>query len=373
MRLDMHARAIAYYLPQYHPVGVNDDFWGKGFTEWTNVTKAKPLFRGHRQPKLPADLGFYDLRVPEVREQQAQLAGEYGIEGFCYWHYWFGNGRRVLERPFQEVLESGRPDFPFCIGWANESWTGIWHGSPDRVIVEQAYPGRDDYRDHFRALLPAFRDPRYIRVDGRCLVFIYKPWLLPDARAFVTCWRELADAAGLEGLYFVGNSEDGKILEQGFDAYTRRNRGGTPAQVPLDPILKMVNSALWRTMHMGFDEVANRLFGWPVRREYARYVMSWMQEGPGEKELPVILPNWDNTPRCGKNGTLYEHCSSEWFEKMARAAVKELETRPSSERLLWIRSWNEWAEGNYLEPDRETGFDYLRALQRALSTGKDAE
>ena len=164
MELDLKrkARVIAFYLPQYHPIPENDAFWGRGFTEWTNVTKAKPLFKGHKQPKLPTELGYYDLRVSEVREQQASLAKEVGIEGFCYWHYWFGNGKRILERVFNEVLESDKPDFPFCLGWANESWTGRWHGLENEIIVEQTYPGEDDFKNHFFSILPALKDKRYI-------------------------------------------------------------------------------------------------------------------------------------------------------------------------------------------------------------------
>lgn len=138
--MSARARVIAYYPPQYHPIQENDEWWGKGFTEWTNVAKAKPLFPGHYQPHLPADLGFYDLRVPEVRHEQAEMARSHGVEGFCYWHYWIG-GRRLLERPFNEVLKSGEPDFPFCLAWANESWTGVWHGSPQTTLMEQTYPG----------------------------------------------------------------------------------------------------------------------------------------------------------------------------------------------------------------------------------------
>ena len=152
------ARAIALYLPQFHPIPENDAWWGSGFTEWTNTAKARPLFAGHHQPHVPADLGFYDLRLPETREAQAALARRYGIEGFCYYHYWFA-GRRILERPFDEVLASGKPDFPFCLCWANESWTGIWHGAPGRILIEQTYPGPADHAAHFSALRPRLRRP----------------------------------------------------------------------------------------------------------------------------------------------------------------------------------------------------------------------
>ena len=160
------ARLIAFHLPQFHPIPENDEWWGKGFTEWTNTGKAKPLFPGHDQPKVPTDLGYYDLRLPEARKAQADLARKYGVEGFCYYHYWFG-GKRLLERPVNEIIASGEPDFPFCLCWANESWTGIWHGAPRRMLMEQTYPGEADHRAHFEYLLTAFRDKRYITVDGR--------------------------------------------------------------------------------------------------------------------------------------------------------------------------------------------------------------
>lgn len=169
-------RVIAFYLPQFHPTPENDKWWGKGFTEWTNVGKAKPLFKGHYQPKVPADLGYYDLRVPETRREQAELARQYGIEGFCYWHYWFGNGRQLLQRPFQEVLASGEPDFPFCLAWANHSWEDKQFNKEggNKMLMEQLYPGDEDYIAHFNAVLPAFKDPRYIRVNGEALSWEHK-------------------------------------------------------------------------------------------------------------------------------------------------------------------------------------------------------
>jgi lipopolysaccharide biosynthesis protein len=177
--MPQHTRIIAFYLPQFHPIPENDAWWGTGFTEWTNTTKAKPLFPGHYQPHVPADLGFYDLRVPETREAQASMARSYGVEAFCYHHYWFA-GKRLLERPLAEVLQSGRPAFPFCLCWANQTWSGVWHGAPDRILVEQTYPGEEDHRVHFSALLPAFTDKRYLLVDGKPLFVVYDPWEIPE-------------------------------------------------------------------------------------------------------------------------------------------------------------------------------------------------
>lgn len=205
----MKARVIALYLPQYHPIPENDEWWGKGFTEWYNVAKATPLFRGHYQPKIPTELGFYDLRLPEVREQQAELAREAGVEAFCYWHYWFGNGRRLLEKPFNEVLESGKPDFPFCLGWANHTWTSkTWNKEKNRntpsILLEQKYLGDEDYKQHFYAVLPAFKDKRYVTVDGKPFFLIFDPLNFEDVTHFMNYWRQLAKENGLPGIHFVG-------------------------------------------------------------------------------------------------------------------------------------------------------------------------
>lgn len=205
------ARVIAFYLPQFHPIPENDKWWGKGFTEWTNVGKAKPLFKGHYQPRVPADLGYYDLRMPEVREAQAEMAREAGIEGFCYWHYWFGNGKQLLERPFNEVLESGKPNFPFCLGWANHTWTTkTWAngrmGQSTGMIAEQKYLGKEDYMMHFEYVLKAFRDPRYICVDGKPLFVVFDPYALPND--FIPLWRELAQKNGLKDIHFVGYTQN---------------------------------------------------------------------------------------------------------------------------------------------------------------------
>src|SRR5215471_1865027 len=212
-------RIIAFYLPQFHPIPENDRWWGQGFTEWTNVAKARPLFRGHHQPHLPADLGFYDLRVPEVRQEQADMARQYGISGFCYYHYWF-HGRRLLSRPFDEVLASGRPNFPFCLCWANENWTRSWDGTDREVLLPQRHSPEDD-RAHIEYLLQAFQDMRYVRIDGRPLFLVYRTELLPDPARTAEIWRQRAHVAGIGDLYlarvesFVSDTDPRAI---GFDA-----------------------------------------------------------------------------------------------------------------------------------------------------------
>ncbi|HEX7787590.1 MAG TPA: glycoside hydrolase family 99-like domain-containing protein, partial [Methylomirabilota bacterium] len=220
---DKRARVLAFYLPQFHPIPENDEWWGPGFTEWRNVAKARPLFRGHYQPRIPGELGFYDLRVPETRWAQAELARTHGVEAFCYWHYWFA-GRRILERPFREVLRLREPDFPFCLAWANQTWTGIWHGLRDRTLIEQTYPGRQDYVAHFHAVLPALQDPRYVTVDGKPLFYVYAPREMPNALEFTDLWRDLAVKAGLKGLYLVGEgSVVAGMQKHGFDAGVETN------------------------------------------------------------------------------------------------------------------------------------------------------
>ena len=223
-------KVLAYYLPQFHPIKENDEWWGKGFTEWVNVAKARPLFRGHEQPKIPADLGFYDLRLPETRELQAEYAKRAGISAFCYWHYWFGNGVRMMQNPLEEVIRLGKPDFPFCLAWANHTWyQKFWSNGNSRfslekskVLVEQMYPGKEDYKLHFQNMLPAFQDTRYFKIDGRLVFVVYAPEKLPDAHGFISYWQELAKENKLPGFYFIAHCFSSKLLplirQLGFDA-----------------------------------------------------------------------------------------------------------------------------------------------------------
>jgi lipopolysaccharide biosynthesis protein len=354
-RSAVNARVVTFYLPQFHPIPENDEWWEPGFTEWTNVTRARPLYPGHQQPMLPSELGFYDLRVPETRRAQGELASTYGVEAFCYWHYWFGDGRRLLERPFTEVLASGEPSISFCVAWANETWSGAWIGAPDKVLQQQTYPGEADDRAHFAALLPAFRDDRYLTVDGRPVFYVYRPSELPDAAAFVDRWQAMAAAAGLPGLYLVAEVSDGLGTGPpakwtgtvGFDAVAY-------LRLPLD--VKAL--ALLRR---GRVRRALRLPG------LYRYATGRVRELDGDRPVqPVIYPNWDNTPRMGRDGLVLVGATPERFEENVRDAVALVASRPPSERFVWIKSWNEWAEGNHLEPDQVFGRGWLESLRRGL-------
>lgn len=348
---------VALYLPQYHPIPENDEWWGKGFTEWSNVTKAKPLYRGHQQPDLPADLGFYDLRVPEVRQAQAELARAYGVGAFCYYHYWFGDGRRLLERPFEEVLSSGNPDFPFMLCWANETWSGVWHGLAGQTLIEQRYPGPDDEAAHFQVLLRAFRDPRYLRVQGKPVFMVYSPLALPNARVTLDSWRAMAEAAGLPGLYLIGANHDPNwnCREYGFDAFVnirglQRRRSWTPWAKPMTKIRNWWLDKLGRPMVVDYG----------AKSDY------FVPSQASNEAIPCVLSNWDNTPRSGMRGLVMTDATPERFGAQLKRALRRLEARQSEDNLLFIKSWNEWAEGNHLEPGRRWGHAHLEVVRKAL-------
>jgi lipopolysaccharide biosynthesis protein len=347
-------RAIAFYLPQYHPIPENDAWWGKGFTEWTKVVDAKPLFHGHYQPQLPGPLGFYDLRLPEVREAQAQLAAQYGIHGFCYYHYWF-DGKRLLERPFTEVLASGRPNFPFCLCWANENWTRRWDGQNREVLMAQNYSAEGD-RAMIRELIPAFKDPRYIRVRGMPLFLVYRAGELPDPTATARIWREEAVAAGLPGIYLCrAESMVEAILQQdpaqiGFDAACEFPPHGirvTRTNVPVAGLEPEFTGSVY-----DYAEAA---------REFAT------RPAPSYRRFRGVMPSWDNTARTGRRAYLALNSNPETYRAWLETAVNRTrQDTPGDEKLVFINAWNEWGEGCHLEPDRRYGLAWLEATKAAL-------
>lgn len=352
-------RVIAFYLPQFHPIPENDKWYGKGFTEWTNVGKAKPLFRGHYQPQVPADLGYYDLRVPETRMAQAKMAKEYGIEGFCYWHYWFGNGRRLLERPFNEVLLSGKPDFPFCLAWANHSWHGIYCGLKSKVpVMEQKYNGIEDFQSHFYDVLPAFKDKRYITVDGKPFFLVYAPCELPDSKLFIDCWQKLARQNGLEGIHFVAHTyrpdHIDSLLDLGYDA-VNVVRLFEYQRVGLSLLKKIYNKINREMLKHGF---------WCEYKEAMKYFSGL--EDYLENVYPTLIPNWDHSPRTGKYGSILKNSTPKLFQKHVETILDSVSVKANEHRIIILKSWNEWAEGNYMEPDLKYGRGYLEALRNVL-------
>ena len=380
----MKARVIAYYLPQFHPIPENDAAWGPGFTEWTNVAQAIPLFRGHYQPRIPADLGFYDLRLPEVREQQARLAREAGIEGFSYWHYWFGKGKMLLQRPFEEVLASGKPDFPFALTWANHDWTtATWQSKGGKLMIaKQEYPGVDDYVAHFNYCLPAFRDHRYITIDGKPIFSIYDPYNFPDVSQFIQTWRQLAAENGLGDIFFIGlckptttkrRRADGSIerilpnlkssaevynslLDLGFDALNPDGR----------PLAEMVYQGKYLRLAL---TTAQKYCPWlpALRYNYAKVMPHYYaKEDSWENIFPTIMPQWDRSPRSGAKDGIYVNATPENFRKHVEHALQVIGNKQKEHRVLFLRSWNEWAEGNYVEPDLKYGHGFLDALKATL-------
>ena len=364
-RREPRSRTVALYLPQFHPIPENDRWWGAGFTEWTNVARARPLYRGHAQPNLPGELGFYDLRLPEVRAAQAALAKAYGVEAFCYWHYWFA-GERLLDRPFAEVLSSGEPDFSFCLAWANQSWTGVWHGAPNRMLKEQTYPGRADDVAHFHAVAPALHDSRSFRVNGYPVFGIYRPKELPAAPRFIETWRQLADRDGLPGIYFVGFTDDPtwRPTDDGFDAAVLYGFSGGAQSIRRGLATKLTKRLKRLSLRPG-DSIRT-LLGHPLVFDYdeVRPERIFGAVLPDDVH-PCVVPNWDNTPRSGRNGRVLQGATPEAFRRQLEVAARLISERPLDSRLLFIKSWNEWAEGNYLEPDQRFGRAWLEAVAAA--------
>ena len=343
-------RLIAFYLPQYHPIPENDRWWGKGFTEWTNVTKAMPNFVGHYQPRLPADLGFYDLRLPEVREEQATLARHYGIYGFCYYYYWFA-GKRLLTRPLDEVVQSGRPDFPFCVCWANENWSRRWDGLDTEILIAQKHSDDDDL-NFIKALEPALRDRRYIRIHGRPLLLVYQPSLLPNAARTAEIWRRHCRQAGLVEPYVTAVQSLGfteNPLGFGFDAAVEFPPHAT-AVLAKQPA-KMLN-----------PDFRGRFYDYVATAEY------FMTRPPMPYPFfRTAMPSWDNTARRQDTSDIFLNAEPEHYERWLRRLVEQTRGyRPPEKRWVFINAWNEWAEGNYLEPDQRFGHRYLEATRNAL-------
>lgn len=356
----MSIRFIAFYLPQFHPIPENDSWWGRGFTEWTNVAKAQPLFPAHHQPHFPTDLGFYDLRLPEARAAQAELARDHGIDGFCYYHYWF-NGQRLLERPFNEVLQAGEPRLPFCLCWANETWSRRWLGEETSILMRQTYSDEDDVK-HARWLLNAFSDPRYLTVDRRPIFLIYRPGDLPDVRRTTDVLRETSVKAGLSNPYLVGvdaHTPGSDFRRDGFDTTLV-----FAPQLGALPDFKDDGYSLskWRrNTRLGVRSARLKLYD--HADAYAR-LMARQRDFPF---IRSVFVGWDNTPRRGENAIVVVNSNPDHFERALREAVDEAERASKADGLVFINAWNEWAEGNHLEPDQKFGRAYLSRVKMVAS------
>lgn len=346
-------KPIAFYLPQFYPTAENDMWWEPGFTEWTNVVRSKPLFKGHRQPRIPRDLNFYDLRVPETRQKQVQLAKEAGIYGFCYWHYWFGGGIRLLDKVFSEVVSSGEPDFPFCLCWANHSWYAkTWDPNvEDRLLVEQKYLGEDDYIAHFNAMLPAFRDKRYIRINGKLLFGVFAPYDLPDYGRFKTVWNNLARLNGLgEFEFFAFIQGEQKLAKLPKDTYDFVVYDALADAVPRS---NLIISKL------------KDIFKKPIHKiKYENYIDVALEKfSKYNSFVPCIDPDFDHSPRSANRGIIISNSTPLLWGKFCSKVKDMIEGRAIlGDCIIFIKAWNEWGEGNYLEPDSDYGKAYIEEM-----------
>jgi lipopolysaccharide biosynthesis protein len=354
-------RPIAIYLPQFHPIPENDEWWGKGFTEWTNVVRAKPVFKGHHQPHLPADLGFYDLRLAAARKAQADLAKEYGIYGFCYYHYWF-NGKRLLHEPLDDMLRTGIPDFPFIYCWANENWTRRWDGNENQALIRQQY-SHDDDREHIQWLCKeVFRDPRYIRVGGRPFFAIYRPSLFPNISETIRIWRHEAMELGIGELYLG--------YMQGFNMRVEPEKMGFDVAIDFQPDFfdspkplsgNIINKIMGRLKNGYSIYHVNRIIPY---ENFLNHQLS--KPTPSYKQFPSITPSWDNSPRRRKDMFILKDATPSLYEQWLTHLIRKYEPYSEEENFIFINAWNEWAEGNHLEPCTKWGKAWLEATKRAV-------
>lgn len=363
-------KAIALYLPQFHPFKENDEWWGKGFTEWTNVTKSKPKFEGHYQPHLPADLGFYDLRLLDTMVDQAKLAMEYGVYGFCFYHYWF-NGKLLMETPVEQMLKSKKPDFPFCLCWANENWTRTWDGLEKNVLIKQDYDLKDDL-DHIQYLMPFFKDDRYIKIDGKPVYLMYRSELHPNINEAVHIWREEVKKQGFEDLYLIRVENFKRNFDPVNHDFDASMEFAPDFSLELQkyskkkPIRHFLRKLSHKTGIASSGLLKNKVFDYQdmVDRMVAKEPKSY-------KFFRSVFPSWDNSARRAKDATVFVNSSPEKFKQwVIKTADYTNRNFNGDERMMFINAWNEWAEGCHLEPDQKYGHQYLQALKEGLDAVK---
>lgn len=363
-------KLLAYYLPQFHPIPENDQWWGKGFTEWTNVKKAKPLFKGHEQPIIPGELGYYDLlEQPEIQVKQAKLANEYGVDGFIYYQYWFGDGKMLLEKPAEQMLKNKEVTIPFCFCWANETWRGIWHGLDNpSILIEQKYLGEQDYINYFNYLLPFLKDDRYLKIDNKPLFNIYRTDAIPDLATFINVFNTLAKENDFDGFYFFGNGNINleNIIENkniygyvGLDKF-REIRYNKFTFFSRNSLLGRLE--LFIKYKMGYSDAigANNK---PQIADYKKGIKKLNTQIPDDKYIQCVFPNWDNSARSGSKSLVFKNSNPELWKLHLEKAMQILLKHKNNPPFIVIKSWNEWAEGNYVEPDKKYGNLWLKKIK----------
>lgn len=368
-------KVIAFYLPQYHAIPENDEWWGNGFTEWTNVKKAQSVLKGQVQPKIPLNKNYYCLLDDETKIWQAKIAKESGVYGFCYYHYWF-NGKLLLEKPAEQMLNNIKVDLPFCFSWANEPWSRSWKGDSKNVIMPQEYGDKKDWKLHFEYLLPFFKDDRYIKEAGKPMFIIYKPDIIPNCYEMMTYWNELAKESGFDGLYYgfqFPSAFRNKKNETEFDfgiefepLYTR-----TASQEFLNISTKKGKiQLLCKHPRVFFDicikKFKNKYLNKPIVYDYDKACKTLTNRAPYFKNsVPGMFTSWDKTPRNGTKAMIYTGSTPEKFEKYLKCQMERCKKVYDSE-YLFITAWNEWGEGAYLEPDEQYGYGYLNAVKKVV-------
>ena len=379
-------KIVALYLPQFHNIPENDEWWGDGFTEWVNVKKAKPIFEGHHQPKVPLNNNYYDLLNDDVKIWQAQIAKEHGIYGFCYYHYWF-NGKLLLERPMEQMLKNKAIDMPFCISWANEPWTKAWVNEERKVLIPQSYGGPEEWKEHFNYLLPFFKDDRYITVNGKPLFVIYRPNVISCMKDMIDEWNKLAISEGLPGICFAYQQGEcdwnNDPLAEKFDydiefqpMYARHDMLSSKKGLLSNIKAARRKIATFIEKRFGIDLL--RIGAAKMRKitktNFLSYDDIWqtiLSSKPVRKNsIPGAFVRWDNTPRYGENAQIIRGETPEKIKKYMTAQIKKAKEDYSTD-LMFIYAWNEWAEGGYLEPDEEYGNAYLEAIRNALKANDE--
>lgn len=362
----MKPRIIALYLPQYHPIPENDEWWESGFTDWVNVKKAKPLFQGHLQPRVPQNNNYYDLSQPCTLRWQASLANKYGVYGFCFYHYWFAGGKTLLEKPAEILLANKDIPLNYCFSWANEPWTRSWDGKKNKVLIPQEYGGKDDWCNHFEYLLPFFKDARYIKEDGCPMFIIYKSQSMPKADEMMNLWNTLAIQNGFKGIHFVETLRNGTIDSRALPFKARMEF--EPSRTNFQQPSYLLN---YKRIRRTIIKMLNITFGTSIMYNTA-FSFKEVTERAINLKSPVgtyggVFCGWDNTPRRGLASTIVLPPSKQEFKTYLQKVIDKTQNVYKA-NYVFINAWNEWAEGTYLEPDETNGLAYLEAIDEVINS-----